>query len=66
MFELSRQDQETAAIIDRAVQLYETAGSQAALALLAEHRLPSSMIERVLRAPNRRRGEHAQSPPAQP
>lgn len=66
MFALSRQDQATAAIIDRAVQVYNDEGIEAAIALLAEHKLPSSMIDRVLRAPERRRAEHAESPPAQP
>lgn len=66
MLDQSRNDQETAAIIDRAVALYASGDAAQANALLAEHKLPRSMIGRVLNAPERRRAAHVESPPAQP
>lgn len=66
MLNQARQDQETAAIIDRAVELYANGDQEQAIALLAQYKLPSSMVGRVLSAPDRRRADHVESPPAQP
>lgn len=55
MLDETRRDQVTSQLVNEAIQLDLAGQRLAATALLTHHRLPESVIARVLREPERRR-----------